>query len=114
MRGFLGPDLTDLKEIRILNRILRWGGKVIEYEADEKHVKTIVAGLNLDSDSIGSDLPLPREYEATEEDAELDEGMSKEYRRLAATVNYPALTGPTFSSRPGYLVERPRGRPRGA
>ena len=47
VRGILGPDLEDLKEIRILNRTVRWTSEGIEYEADDKHAKTIVAGLNL-------------------------------------------------------------------
>ncbi len=60
---------------------------MIEYAADDKHVKMIVADLNLDEDSKGSDLPLPREYDAMEDDVELYEGLAKQYRRLAATVN---------------------------
>ena len=103
MRGILGPDPTDMKEIRILNRMVRWGGEVIEYEADDKHVKTIVADLNLDADSKGSDLPLPREYDAMEDDVELDEGLAKEYRRLAATVNYLALDRPDLQFTAGVL-----------
>ena len=67
------------------------------------HVKTIVADLNLDAESKGSDLPLPREYDAMEDDVELDEGLAKEYRRLAATVNYLALDRPDLQFTAGVL-----------
>ncbi len=73
-------------------------GEVIECEADDKNVKTIVPDLSLDEDSKGSDLPPPREYEATEDDVELDEGLAKEHR----------------SWRPECSVGRPRDRPSGA
>ena len=61
LRGILGPNPKDLKEIRILNRVVRWTSEGIEYEADDKHVNVILAELNLCEDSEGSDLPLPKE-----------------------------------------------------
>ena len=38
MRGILGPDSHDQKEITILIRVLRWTVRGLEYEADPRHV----------------------------------------------------------------------------
>ena len=103
IRGFVGPDPEDMKEIRILNRTIRWGTDGITYEADDKHVRTIVEGMGLQSDSKGSALPLPREMDAAEGDEELDAGMAKQYRRIAATVNYLALDRPDLQFTAGVL-----------
>ncbi len=73
---------------------------MIECEADDRHVVKIVKGLNLEDDSKGSDLQLPREYEAAEDDVEC---MAREYRRMAATVNYLALDRPDIQLTAGVL-----------
>ena len=36
-RGILGPDKHDLKEIRFLNRIIKWNDDCIAFEADQRH-----------------------------------------------------------------------------
>ena len=61
-----------MKEIRILNRLVRWTKDGIEYEADDKHVTTVVKGLGLPEDSKGVDVTLPPEYGAEEGGQELD------------------------------------------
>ena len=48
-----------MKEIRILNRTLRWTADGVEYEADDKHVATIIKGVGLQGDSKGVDVALP-------------------------------------------------------
>ena len=103
MRGILGPDSGDMKEMRILNRMVRWTKECVEYEADDKHARAIVAELNLGQDSKGSDLPLPKEYEAMEGDVELDAAQSKDYRRLAMIINYLALDRPDLQFTAGVL-----------
>ena len=47
-RGTLGPDRDDMKEIRILNRILRWTSTGLEYEADQRHAEILVQRLGLE------------------------------------------------------------------
>ena len=44
----LGPDEGQVKEVRVLNRVLRWTDKGIEYEADPRHVEIILKQLNID------------------------------------------------------------------
>ena len=45
----LGPDPTDSKEIRVLNKILRYTEQGLELEADPRHAEMIVRDLNLQS-----------------------------------------------------------------
>ena len=40
--GRLGPAPTDSKEVRCLNRIIRWTNVGIEYEADPRLVERLV------------------------------------------------------------------------
>ena len=42
MRGIVGDEAGDDKEVTILNRRLRWTGDKLILCADEKHVKEIV------------------------------------------------------------------------
>ena len=46
-RGRMGPDPTDMKSIRILNRIVTWTSEGIEYEADQRHAEIIVQQMGL-------------------------------------------------------------------
>ena len=43
--GRLGPDKDDKRELRVLNRVLRWTETGIAYEADPRHAEILVAGL---------------------------------------------------------------------
>ena len=47
LQGRLGPDPGDKKEVRILNRILRWSDDGISYEADPRHVELLSKALGL-------------------------------------------------------------------
>ena len=46
-RGRLGPEDTDDKSIRILNRIATWDDEGIKYEADQRHADIIIKELGL-------------------------------------------------------------------
>ena len=43
--GTLGGDSWDLKELRVLNRVLRWRGWGIAYEADPRHAELLAKAL---------------------------------------------------------------------
>ena len=53
VRAILGAGCDDAKEVRILNRYVRWksdcGRNWIEYEPDPRHAELIVKSLNLES-----------------------------------------------------------------
>ena len=43
----LGPDVREVKEVRILNRVLRWEEHGISWEADQRHAELVVEQLGL-------------------------------------------------------------------
>ena len=55
-KGRLGPRSTDQREIKVLNRYMRWSeGGDPEYEADPRHAQVIAKELNLEG---GKSVPL--------------------------------------------------------
>ena len=40
--SIIGPEANFMKEVRILNRTIRWTKEGIEYEADDKHAKIVI------------------------------------------------------------------------
>ena len=53
LRAVLGPDTHDSREVRVLNRLVRWvedsDGLRVEYEADPRHQEIIIKTLKLES-----------------------------------------------------------------
>ena len=43
--GTIGGDNWDLKELRVLNRVLRWQEWGIAYEADHRHAELLIKAL---------------------------------------------------------------------
>ena len=43
----LGPDEGEVKELRILNRVVRWEEDGLEREADQRHAELIISQLDL-------------------------------------------------------------------
>ena len=43
--GRLGGDAVDVKELRFLNRVVRWTQEGIKYEADPRHVEQLIRDL---------------------------------------------------------------------
>ena len=76
-RGALGRESGDDKEVRILNRTLKWGIDGITYEGDDKHAKTVIAAMGLEANSKGPDQAVIKKD--TDEDAsdELAPGPAK-------------------------------------
>lgn len=95
VRGVLGGQEGDTEEVTILNRRLSWRNGRIEYEADEKHVKTILEELGLEEGSNGLEVPVERrsspEGDGEEEDEEMAPHEAKRFRALAARANYLGL-----------------------
>ena len=52
--GTLGGDAADLKEVRVLNRVLRWEAWGIAYEADPRHAELLIRALGPNSPSRGT------------------------------------------------------------
>ena len=98
VRGILGPDNRDEKEIRILNRIVRWTQDGIEYEADQRHAEIIIKELGLEASTsvntpgMKSVTPkgVPSDPGQRAESRELSAEMSTKYRKIGARANYLA------------------------
>ena len=45
--NILGPKPEHVKTVKIFNRVIRWTSQGVTYEADQKHVKKIINGLDL-------------------------------------------------------------------
>jgi hypothetical protein len=93
-RGTLGPEPGDDKEVRILNRTLKWGTDGIVYEGDDKHAKTVISAMGLQADSKGLDQAVVKEDTGEDESDDLEPAGAKRYRSIAAVVNYMSLDRP--------------------
>ena len=90
-----GSSKEEVKEARILNRIIRWAGAGWEYEADQRHVDLIVKETGADKASVlshpGGD---KKDIEKEEESEELQGAEGTRFRAVAARANYLAADRP--------------------
>ena len=98
IRGMMGPDAGDDKEIRKMNRVVKWESDKLIYEVDDKHVTNILFELGFDENTKGLDMPTAKDYDAEggEDDEKLGAHEARRYRRMAATINYLASDRPDF------------------
>ena len=71
IRGRIGDDPQDDKEIVILNRKLRWDGEALHLQPDPKHRTAILEAFGLKSDSKGLTIPSDRDEVTEAQDADL-------------------------------------------
>jgi hypothetical protein len=91
VKGILGPEAGDEKELRILNRRLRVEHDALVYEPDPKHVQLLCEEFGLQHNSKGLDSPfLKDEFKNMQDDWELDSGEATRFRALAARASYIA------------------------
>jgi len=95
VRGRLGPEENDDKEIVILGRTVTWDADGIRIKADTKHGESIkkYCGLDANSKGLGSPGKKPDSKDLVDEggDDEIpitDKKRITEYRGMAATANY--------------------------
>jgi hypothetical protein len=86
-RGRIGPCQTDLKAIRILNRILEWTKEGIIYEADQRHAEIIKNQMGMKDESKGVNTP---GVKGISDDAaqDLEPFRATKFRAIAARANY--------------------------
>ena len=97
-RGILGPEAKDDREIRILNRRVKWEGNVITYEADERNVETIVNELGLQKESRGLDVTMVQEESVEGDDEALEPEEAWRFKRIVALANYVSLDRPDLQA----------------
>ena len=87
LRGILGPEEGDDKEVTILGRVVSWKDWGIEYKADPNLRKRLLEQMGFDSSTRALTANGDKEEEkGDEEKLEGDEVTG--YRKAAATLNY--------------------------
>ena len=80
----MGPGPHDAKEAAILNRIIRWTGSGIEYEAGPRHADKLVAECGMPDTNACVTPGLRFSFEQLEEDTELPNHLHTAFREAAA------------------------------
>ena len=90
--GIMGPGEDDIKEVRVLNRLISWREDCIEYEADPRHVQIIAETMG-----IGNAKPVTtpgvREPDSADE-KELIGSQAFTYRSVTMRAQYLAQDRP--------------------
>jgi hypothetical protein len=91
VKGIIGPEPNDKKELCILNRRLRVESNALVYEPDPKHVQLLCEEFGLQQSSKGLDSPFAKdEGKSPTGDEELSKSESTKFRALAARASYVA------------------------
>ena len=98
--GRLGPAVGDDKEGTILNRVVRWTEKGLEYEADPRQLEKVLYELGLEgANSLATPGLRPTAAQITD-DAMLEADKHTLFRGVAARCNYLSSDRPTCSTAP--------------
>jgi hypothetical protein len=92
VKGVLGPEAGDKKELCILNRRLRVERDALVYEPDPKHLQLLCDEFGLQQSSKGLDSPFSKEdgKALQGDDEELESGEATKFRAMAARASYIA------------------------
>ena len=93
IRGRLGPHPTDDKEIRLLNRIISWTTKGLEWEADQRHAEILIRELGL-ADAQNVVTPGVKTKTDADNDEPLSPAHDSRYRQLVARANFLSIDRP--------------------
>ena len=96
VEGIMGPGPGDIRQARILGRVITWENAGVRYEPDPRHIEVLVRDLALEGAaplSAPSVRPAPQDAEE-EEEPELPGEEALLYRRCAARLNYLSLDRP--------------------
>ena len=93
MRGILGPEDRDAKEVKVLNRTVRWVGGEITFEADKKHVQKMLEDMSMENCNA-SVVPGIKEKPVEEDEEELTASEARVFRSVVARANYLAQDRP--------------------
>ena len=89
VRGVLGPDPNDAKEMVILNRVVHWHEHALALEADPRHVEMILQEMGME-DAKGANCIGEVTHMEDGDDVALDKREAREYRSVAARMNFLA------------------------
>ena len=89
--NIMGDSIDNVKEQKILNRIVTWTSKSLEYEADPRHAEIIIKYAE---DNKTSRIPGSKTDQDRELFAELTSDEASQYRAAAARCNFLAIDRP--------------------
>ncbi len=90
VEGRLGSGSSDLKEAKILNRVVQWSADGLSYEADPRHVELLAKTLSMQAEAprSASGAKNPAGHDAQEEEEEeLVGSEARLFRACAARAN---------------------------
>lgn len=88
----VGRSTGEVREARVLNRIVRVSEHGWELEADQRHVDILVEAMNLKgANGVATPGEEEKEWQRAENEEELDWREAKRFQALAARANYLAL-----------------------
>ncbi len=105
--GRLGGGEGELKELRVLNRVIQWTPAGLRYEADPRHAEIVVRGVAGAERALSAPGTRSKEFDATPGEGEtLPERAASLFRSFAARANYLALDRPDISQATKELCRR--------
>ncbi len=104
--GRLGGGQGELKELRVLNRVIRWTPAGLKYEADPRHADIVVRGVAGAERALSAPGTSSKDFEAPGEEDDLPERTARLFRSFAARANYLAMDRPDISQATKELCRR--------
>ncbi len=104
--GRLGGGQGELKELRVLNRIIRWTPLGLKYEADPRHAEILVRGVAGTERALSAPGTHSKDFEVRTEEAALPPVIASLFRSFAARANYLAMDRPDLAQATKELCRR--------
>ena len=104
--GRLGGGEGELRELRVLNRLIRWTKDGLKYEADPRHAEIVVRGVAGAERALSAPGTGSKDYEAPDEEEDLPDELARLFRSFAARANYLALDRPDIAQATKELCRR--------
>jgi hypothetical protein len=106
--GRLGGSQGELREMRVLNRVIQWTPAGLRYEADPRHAEIVVRGVAGAERALSAPGTSSKEFEAAPGDGDdlLPERTASLFRSFAARANYLALDRPDIAQATKELCRR--------
>ncbi len=104
--GRLGGDQGELRELRVLNRIIRWTPQGLKYEADPRHGEILVRGVAGAERALSAPGTPSKDFESPKAEAELPPAIASLFRSFAARANYLAMDRPDLAQATKELCRR--------
>jgi hypothetical protein len=104
--GRLGGGQGELRELRVLNRVIRWTPAGLKYEADPRQAEIVVRGVAGAERALSAPGTGSKDFESPGDEEDLPEKTARLFRSFAARANYLALDRPDISQATKELCRR--------